>query len=318
VHTATLPIEMADGLRMDPKEARALGDLLAEDYDKADPFPHIVIDNFLPDELIEKIYAHFPERKLDGDIVFDIGYGGQHKRQVMPEQCDAFVREFFHFMNSQPMLQFLEGLTGIDSLIPDPYFVGGGFHETTRGGKLGVHADFRIHDGLHLQRRMNLLIYLNPTWDDAWKGQLELWNKPMTECRARVSPIWNRCVVFSTDADTWHGHPDELETPDDVKRRSIALYYYTSSRNVYREVPNLSTMYQARPDDHAAIHKEARQFRTEEYLRDWLPPVLMRGLHKARKGVRKVGRMFTGDGPAKGAAAPQPGAQANGGGQAGS
>ena len=76
--------------------------------------------------------------KLDDDVVFDIGYGGHHKRQVMPEQCDSFVREFFHFMNSQPMLQFLEGLTGIDALLPDPYFNGGGFHETSRGGKLGV------------------------------------------------------------------------------------------------------------------------------------------------------------------------------------
>ncbi len=294
MHAVTLPIETADGLRMDPKEARSLGALLTDDYQKADPFPHIVMDGILPEPLIRQVFDHFPKERLKDDVVFDIGYGGHHKRQVMPEQCDPFVREFFHFMNSQPVLQFLEGLTGIGSLLPDPYYVGGGFHEIARGGKLGVHADFRIHDQLHLQRRLNLLIYLNEGWDDAWRGQLELWNKPMTECRVKVSPLWNRCVVFSTDADTWHGHPDELLSPDGVKRRSIALYYYTASKNVYNEIPNLSTMYQARPDDDKSIKKEARDFKTEQYLRDWMPPVLLRGFYRARRGVAKVSRGLRG------------------------
>jgi hypothetical protein len=288
--TLTLPIVLNDGLRMDPSEARALGSLLASDYRNADPFPHIVLDDILPEPLIRAIREHFPEDRLSKDVVFDIGYGGHHKRQVMPEHCDAFARQFFHFMNSQPMLQFLEGLTGIDALLPDPYFTGGGFHETSRGGKLGVHADFRIHEQLNVQRRINLLIYLNETWDDDWRGQLELWDRNMTACRKRVSPLWNRCVVFSTDADSWHGHPDELLTPDHIKRRSIALYYYTASKNVYNEVPNLSTIYQARPGDSASVRREARHFKSEEYLRDWLPPVLLRGLYRVRRGVARLRR----------------------------
>lgn len=290
MHSVTLPIEHADGLSMDAREARALGEMLADDYRNADPFPHIVLENILPETLIREIHAHFPKERLAKDVVFDIGYGGHHKRQVMPEQCDAYARQFFHFMNSQPVLQFLEGLTGIEALLPDPYFTGGGFHETTRGGKLGVHADFRIHEQLNVQRRINLLIYLNETWDDAWRGQLELWDRNMTACRARVSPLWNRCVVFSTDADSWHGHPDELLTPEHVKRRSIALYYYTASKSVYDEVPNLSTMYQARPHDSADIRKEARDFKTEQYLREWLPPVMLRGLYKVRRGLKKLRR----------------------------
>ena len=137
---------------------------------------------------------------------------------------------------------------------------------------------------------MNLLIYLNENWQDEWKGQLELWDTGMKECRARVSPIWNRCVVFSTDANTWHGHPDELQTPEDVKRRSIALYYYTASKSIYSEVPNLSTMYQARPNDDAAIHREARGFRAEQYLRDWAPPIVVRAVHKLGRVPGKLKR----------------------------
>jgi hypothetical protein len=284
---ATLPIELGDGLYMDPNEARALGSLFHEDYVNADPYEHIVLDGILPPELIERVVADFPTGERASDGVFNIGYGGEHKRQITPEDCARFSRELFLFFNSRPMLQFLEGLTGIPALLPDPYYNGGGFHEITAGGRLGVHADFRINEQLHVQRRLNLLIYLNRDWDDAWNGQLELWSRDMSHCVKKVSPLLNRCVVFNTDADTWHGHPDPLLAPEGVKRRSIALYYYTASKSVYDETPNRSTMYVARPGDSARDRAEARHFRTEEYLKDWLPPVAWRGLAKVRRALKK-------------------------------
>jgi hypothetical protein len=283
-----LPVDMSDGLSMDGTEGKALGQMLHEDYAGANPFPHIVMDGFLPEDLIARVGRDFPAEKVDSDVVFDMGYAGHHKRQILPLDCNASAREFFAFMNSAPVLQFLEGLTGIDALLPDPYFVGGGFHEISRGGKLGVHADFRINDQLHIQRRLNLLIYLNENWNDEWRGQLELWDKSMTECRAKVSPLWNRCVVFSTDADTWHGHPDELLTPDGVKRRSVALYYYTASKSLYGEVPNLGTMYQARPHDDASTKAEARSLVLDEYLRDFLPAAAYRGVTRIKRVWRRA------------------------------
>ena len=207
---------------------------------------------------------------------------------MLPEDCDQFSRELFRFFNSRPVLQFLEGLTGIEGLLPDPYFAGGGYHEITRGGRLGVHADFRINEKLHVQRRLNMLIYLNRDWDEAWGGQLELWSRDMKTCVQRVSPLVNRCVVFNTEADTWHGHPDPLQTPDNVTRKSIALYYYTASKQIYQETPHRSTMYVARPNDSAQNKAEARKFRTEEYLKDWLPPIAYRGLGRVRR-VLKIG-----------------------------
>jgi 2OG-Fe(II) oxygenase superfamily len=280
----TLPIESTQSsFQLDSAEARALGAMLRDEYNKASPFPHIVMDGFLPDFFIQSIVDHFPQAPLETDRVFEINYGGHHKRQVQPESCDDYLRKVFHFFNSAPVLEFLEGLTGIEGLLPDPYYSGGGLHETASGGLLGVHADFRINNKLHVERRMNLLIYLNPEWDDAWKGQLELWDRKMERCVSKVSPIWNRCVVFNTDADSFHGHPDPLETPPHIKRRSLALYYYTASRAIYDEVPNHSTMYKARPTDDAAIHREARQFRVDQHLRDWLPPVAYRALNAVKR-----------------------------------
>ncbi len=286
---ATLPVDLQDGLSMDAVEARSLGELFSAEYAAAQPFPHIVIDDFLPEALITQVVNNFPTGERDSDRVFNIGYGGQHKRQIMPEDCNRFSREVFQFFNSRPALQFLEGLTGIKGLLPDPYFDGGGFHEISRGGRLGIHADFRINEKLSVQRRLNLLIYLNPTWQDDWMGQLELWSRDMKECIVKIAPLINRCVVFSTEADTWHGHPDPLNIPEGMTRKSMALYYYTASSAVYEEAPNLSTLYVSRPTDSKEDKAEAWRFRREEYLREWLPPVGYRALARAR---RVIGRLF--------------------------
>jgi hypothetical protein len=159
-HNSTLPISIHDGVYLNVKVAKKIGEGLSGDYCFAEPFPHIVIDNFLPKDFIDKIVDNFPTDKLDGDVVFEMGYAGLHKRQVAPENCNGFTREVFGFFNSTPVVQFLESLTTIPALIPDPHFVGGGFHETSAGGKLGIHADFRINESLHLNRRINMIIYL--------------------------------------------------------------------------------------------------------------------------------------------------------------
>ncbi len=271
-----LPIDVSDGLSLDANAARKIGESLSESYCFAEPFPHMVADHFLPEALARAALEHFPRQALNSDKVFEMGYAGLHKRQVLPEECDAAARQMFHFFNSRPMLEFLEGLTAIPGLIPDPYFTGGGFHETARGGKLGIHADFRINEQLHLHRRLNVIIYLNEGWKDEWGGALELWDRDMKAKRFEVAPLFNRCVIFNTDADSFHGHPEPLQCPEGVTRRSIALYYYTASESIYRELPNQSTMYQARPGDSAANRREARDLRLEQHLRQWVPPALLR------------------------------------------
>ncbi|MFL6662612.1 MAG: hypothetical protein ACJ8G7_10540, partial [Rhizobacter sp.] len=107
-----LPISTADGLfALDYAQARAIGESLSADYCFADPFPHIVLDNFLPEPVARLALEHFPTQTLRSDRVFEMGYAGLHKRQILPEDCDAAARTLFHFFNSRPMLEFLEGLS---------------------------------------------------------------------------------------------------------------------------------------------------------------------------------------------------------------
>jgi hypothetical protein len=92
-----------------------------------------------------------------------------------------------------------------------------------------------------------VLLYLNEEWHEEWGGKLELWDKDMTACQAKVTPQGNRMLVFTTSDISYHGHPDGLTCPDDVARRSLALYYFTEEERPVRR----STHYRARPQDGA-------------------------------------------------------------------
>jgi Rps23 Pro-64 3,4-dihydroxylase Tpa1-like proline 4-hydroxylase len=198
----------------------------AAGYASADPFPHVVIDELfdraLLDDILEEFDAmdrerwHHTERNTERKYsTEDFGHFGPATRALITQ------------LNAGPFMAFLEQLTGIAGLIPDPHLRGGGLHEIRRDGALGVHADFNFYRRLGLYRRLNLLVYLNKGWDDAWGGELELWDRGGTRCVRRIAPVFNRAVIFDTSNFSYHGHPRPLACPPDRARKSIALYYYT-------------------------------------------------------------------------------------------
>lgn len=244
-----LPINIEQGFSLTEEEAYRLGQARMGEYAFAAPFAHAVIDDFLPTAMTESILAHFPAEAKQHDKVYEKGYGGTHKRQISPYDCDAHMRAAFAFFNSAQFVRFIEGITNIEGLIPDPYFAGGGLHETSSGGLLGIHADFQVNESLQLFRRVNVLIYLNKDWQEAYGGKLELWDKAMTQKVVEVAPVFNRCVIFNTDADSFHGHPDPLTTPENITRKSIALYYYKAQAIQNQTGDSRHTLYVARPHD---------------------------------------------------------------------
>lgn len=282
----TLPVVMKDALILDQAEARSFGQALSETYKSATPFRHIALEDFLPTDVAETIHEAFPTESLPDDVIHDTGYGGLRKRGVNPESCVNKVKQTFYFFNSPPFLQFLEALTGIDGLIGDPYFHGGGFHEIFNGGKLGIHADFRIHQTLNLQRRINVLIYLNKDWSTEFGGELELWDASRKQKITSFAPVFNRCVIFNTDADSYHGHPDPLQLPPERSRRSLALYYYTASHTIHEDIPNLNTRYVARPSDNSSIRKQVWKLQLHNWAREWVPPIAYRRLIKLKRALK--------------------------------
>ena len=254
----------------DREQCASVGASLGEAYRSAHPFPSIAMDDFLDADILRQILREFPSR--DGVRFFNRAQE-RFKYQFGPDHFSGpTIRNLMAELNSDAFVQFLSEMTGISGLIPDPYFVGGGLHETLPGGHLSIHADFNIHGDMKVERRLNLLIYLNDDWDPSYGGELELWDARMRGSARSILPIMGRAVVFSTTSKSFHGQPDPVKCPEGRSRRSIATYYYTAFR-VEADIPVRSTMFQARPgtDD-----KPDWKVRYRHFVNDWVPPRLQR------------------------------------------
>jgi Rps23 Pro-64 3,4-dihydroxylase Tpa1-like proline 4-hydroxylase len=230
----------------------------SKEYQTNKPFPHIVIDHFFSNEILKQIEAEFPaidSPKWNRYVHhFSVKLALSKLELMGPE-----TQKLIEYLNGKPFMKYLTQLTGIEDLQSDPFFEGGGLHQITRGGFLGVHADFNFHKKLGLHRRLNLLIYLNDNWADEFGGALELWDEKVTEVQKKIFPIFNRMVVFNTTDFSFHGHPEPLNCPADRSRKSIALYYYTQTRPAHEISAAHSTLYRARPSDSQELKEIAKK-----------------------------------------------------------
>ena len=199
-------------------------------YASAAPFPHVAIDGLFPDETLDRVLEGFPDAADGAWGRFENASEKKLGNYARLEELAEPIRSFLAALNGPRMLEFLETLTGIDGLVPDPYFAGGALHQIVRGGFLKVHADFNWHPKLRLDRRLNVLVYLNRGWRVEWGGALELWDRGMNGPAASILPLFNRTVVFTTTDSSFHGHPRPLACPDGVTRKSVSLYYYSNGR----------------------------------------------------------------------------------------
>ena len=283
-----------------PKELGKLAATHGEDYQKAHPFPHVVLDDFLPEWVLEQILAEFPapddidwiERTSYGKIEqaeegpSEVAYSLNKLESKNTSELGPFTRQFFSEVNSRVFIEFLESLTGIGRLLPDPHLSGGGLHSIGSGGILRVHADFVWNERIRLDRRLNFLLYLNQDWKEDYGGELEIWDKDMIRAEKKIMPIFNRCVIFSTSSTSFHGHTNPIKCPKNQRRKSLAFYYYSNGRPEgevtlgHKE----ETLWQATPDEGArsTLAKRllppllldlVRYFRWKISLRKLLPPV---------------------------------------------
>tara|TARA_B100001063_G_C16744582_1_gene546740 strand:- start:125 stop:922 length:798 start_codon:yes stop_codon:yes gene_type:complete len=220
-----------------------------EKYANADPFPHIILDNFFNESILNELINEFP-KNLD-----QIGnnFNNKVEKKLSLNKSTLLsdsTNNFLNFLNSQIFLDFLQKLTNIkEKLVPDPYLLGGGLHELRKNGYLNIHADFNLHPSMKLDRRLNILIYLNKNWKDNYGGSLQLWDKDMKKCVQKILPEFNRMVIFSTTDFSYHGNPDKVLCPENLSRKSIAMYYYSNGRpSSERKLGLHSTIFRKRPN----------------------------------------------------------------------
>jgi hypothetical protein len=243
----------------------------------------VVFDDFFDPRLLDFVLEEFPK---PGEIRWQRFDNAQEIKLESSREASfgPVTRLLMYHLNSITFLNFLSSVTGIDNLISDPSYEGGGLHQIVRGGKLGVHADFNKHRNFGLDRRLNLLLYLNKDWREEYGGHLQLWNRDMTRCEAKVLPIFNRVMIFGTTDFTYHGHPDPLQCPDDMTRKSLALYYFSNGRPAEEVTGEHSTIFRSRDekDFRPTVGQRTRVFgqRMRDLARDLLPPILVRQLRR--------------------------------------
>lgn len=225
-------------------------DALREEFRTASPFPHIVVDEFLEPEFAREVAAAFPsfeEAQAQG-FAFDFV---QERRKIQVSDSALFappVARLNDALASPEFLAQLTTITGIEHLEADPTLAGGGVHVTGPGGRLDVHVDFNYNEERDVHRRLNILVYLNPKWDPAWGGAVELWDRDVEQCHVSVSPVLNHCVLFETSATSFHGVEPVRDTAP-VPRQSFAAYYYTKDAPADWDGQSHSTIFKARPDE---------------------------------------------------------------------
>ena len=231
--------------RLDVDAFRRRAERERDRYAAARPFPHLVIDDFLPEAAADVLVREF-DRPGDGWTYYH--HVNERKRgfgrlEAMGPAARAVVED----LNSPAFLHTIETLTGVAGLLADPDLDGGGFHETKPGGFLNVHTDFLSHTTKpHWSRQINFLLFLNRDWDDAYAGWLEFWNAENTAAVQRIAPVFNRCVIFRTTKESFHGVPAVVRCPPGMTRKSLALYYF---RDEGRPCALHPTRYVPRPED---------------------------------------------------------------------
>ena len=204
-------------------------------YDKKylenEPFPHVVIDNFLELDLADKLSACFEIDKIRRNKNWTHHKNENADRYRLEDEfyMEKELQSFARYTNSRDFILFLEGITTYKSLIGDPYFVGGGAMSTSKGGFLKMHVDFNWSHKLQLWRKINFIIYLTKDWEEEWGGELVLESKS-GGLRKKIAPLFNRAVIFKVDNLSFHGQPKPLTCPKNKLRSLFSSFYYSSDK----------------------------------------------------------------------------------------
>lgn len=211
-----------------------------------EPYGHCFIEKFFPDDTAKKLSTSFkfPDEDLKSkDVLF------QKTKRILGEyhKFPKVIKNVIDYLNSPYFIKVLEEKFNLRNLLPDPTLFGGGMHESRNGGYLKIHSDFVYIRRKKLKRRLNVLIYLNENWDEKWNGALELWNQDMSRNFLKVFPHLNHCVIFRTDTESNHGFPDPISCPNNVGRKSLAVYYYTEDNSFFKRTKLFYARWKKRP-----------------------------------------------------------------------
>jgi Rps23 Pro-64 3,4-dihydroxylase Tpa1-like proline 4-hydroxylase len=261
----------------------ARADALRAEYANAKPWPHIVVNDAFPEDLLDRIAAECAGLEEASLITTNTA------RLIKQEASDGLgtaTQHLLSLVDSSRFREFVSTITGVRDLLSDPTHKFAGVHRTPPGGFTKIHRDFEVHPITGLFHRVNLLIYLNRDWPEAYGGSLELWPADMSALGCRILPRFNTMVLWETHGATLHGLPDPVTCPPGRMRLSVASYYYTTTRRILAPGERRVRYWAARPGE----DQEIEQMSWQDHLRALIPDPLYNRLRTARDRISRARR----------------------------
>lgn len=198
-------------------------DFLRNSFLNAQPFEHLIIDNFLEESYAEKISNLFPNlddlwHKYENPIEVKYTYDDINF-------LDIELKNYFYYLSTEEVINLIKSISNINNLEYDNYLHGAGLHLHPRYGRLNLHLDYEKHIYSGKERRLNIILFMNKEWDKNWNGANELWNTDVTKCIVKTEVKFNRAILFKTNDISWHGVPDIIKCPNNIFRKTIAFYF---------------------------------------------------------------------------------------------
>lgn len=207
------------------------------------PICHLVIDNFLQADLAQAIFDHFPPMKE-----MNTHYKGINEKKAEHSnflELNGSFQQLHEALLSQEFISWLEQVTGIRLLETIEDRLGYGLHQGANSSFLDIHIDYNLHPIKKMFRKLNLILFFNPQWENDWGGNLELWDKDVKTCVQSIAPVFNRCVIFECSEVSYHGY-DKITVPEGITRKSCYQYYFIP---VTDNISFHDTMFKPRPKE---------------------------------------------------------------------
>jgi Rps23 Pro-64 3,4-dihydroxylase Tpa1-like proline 4-hydroxylase len=192
-------------------------------FQSASPWPHVVFDDLIDPALI----AAAEREELEPSLALEVERNYRKVKAESPQPNGPAAQQILESIGSAEFVAFLEELTGVSGLTPDPTHYWAGLHVNPPGAFQAIHRDFRVHPITGLFHRVNILIYLNSDWKSEYAGELELWKPDRSACEKQVPPLAGKSVIFDAGARAIHGIPEPIRCPTGRARLSLAAIYYT-------------------------------------------------------------------------------------------
>lgn len=216
-------------------------DIHRQEYLTGKPVSQLIIDNFLPNEVYQEILNELDNYPEEMWAIKNLPSSGIRK-ESKNFNATPLLRTVANSFTSDLFVSWMKKITNNDQIIPDVEFLGAGLASAPQGSYLGLHVDFNWNNTLKLNRKFNLLFYLNKEWKEEWGGELEIWNFEKTKLESKILPMPNRLIFWEHDERLVHGYPTPIKSPSGVERQNLMVLYYTSNGSPEAE-PHKSIFY---------------------------------------------------------------------------